>query len=107
MEVTYSSETVVNSYKTSWYQDSEDHTLNFIAMKTSNLIKLLNNTRAEVTGGRRKLHNEELHNLYSSTDIIKMIKSRSIKQAGKPGRNRPFGPSSVDEMIILKSIVGR
>jgi hypothetical protein len=26
--------------------------------------------RDEVTGGRRKLHNEELHNLYSSPDII-------------------------------------
>jgi hypothetical protein len=30
-------------------------------------------------GGRRKLHNEELHNLYSSPDIIRMIKSRRRK----------------------------
>jgi hypothetical protein len=29
-----------------------------------------------VTGGWRKLHNEELHNLYSSPNIIRMIKSR-------------------------------
>jgi hypothetical protein len=29
--------------------------------------------RDEVTGGRRKLHNEELHNLYSSSNIIIMI----------------------------------
>jgi hypothetical protein len=29
-----------------------------------------------VTGGWRKLHNEELHNLYSSPSIIRMIKSR-------------------------------
>jgi hypothetical protein len=28
----------------------------------------------EVTGGWRKLHNEEFHNLYSSPNIIKMIK---------------------------------
>jgi hypothetical protein len=28
----------------------------------------------EVTGGWRKLHNEELHNLYSSPSIIRMIK---------------------------------
>jgi hypothetical protein len=28
----------------------------------------------EVTGGWRKLHNEELHNLYSSAGIIRMIK---------------------------------
>jgi hypothetical protein len=32
----------------------------------------------EVTGGWRKLHNEELHNLYSSPNIIRMIKSRRI-----------------------------
>jgi hypothetical protein len=30
----------------------------------------------EVTGERRKLHNGELHNLYSSPDIIRQIKSR-------------------------------
>jgi hypothetical protein len=32
--------------------------------------------RDEVTGGWRKLHNEELHNLHSSPNIIRMIKSR-------------------------------
>jgi hypothetical protein len=31
-----------------------------------------------VTGGWRKLHNEELHNLYSSPSIIRMIKSSRI-----------------------------
>jgi hypothetical protein len=30
----------------------------------------------EVTAGWRKLHNEKLHNLYSSPSIIRMIKSR-------------------------------
>jgi hypothetical protein len=30
--------------------------------------------REEVTGDWRKLHNEELHNLYSSPNIIRMIK---------------------------------
>jgi hypothetical protein len=33
----------------------------------------------EVTGGRRKLHEEELHNLYSSPNIISMIKSRRMR----------------------------
>jgi hypothetical protein len=32
--------------------------------------------RDEVTGGWRKLHNEELLNLYSSPSLIRMIKSR-------------------------------
>jgi hypothetical protein len=35
--------------------------------------------RDEVTGGRRKLHNEELHNLYSFPSIIRMIKSRRMR----------------------------
>jgi hypothetical protein len=35
-----------------------------------------------VTGGRRKLHNEELHNLYSSPSIIRIIKSRRMRWAG-------------------------
>jgi hypothetical protein len=34
--------------------------------------------RNEVTGGWRKLHNEELHNLYSLSNTIIMIKSRRI-----------------------------
>jgi hypothetical protein len=38
--------------------------------------------RDEVTGDWRKLHNEELHNLYSSLSIIRMIKSRRMKWAG-------------------------
>jgi hypothetical protein len=36
--------------------------------------------RCEVTGGWRKLHNEELHNLYSSPSIIRMIKSRRMRR---------------------------
>jgi hypothetical protein len=38
--------------------------------------------RDEVRGGWRKLHNEELHNLYSSPSIISTIKSRRMKWAG-------------------------
>jgi hypothetical protein len=38
--------------------------------------------RDEVTGGWRKLHNEELHNLYSSPSKIRMIKSRRMRWAG-------------------------
>jgi hypothetical protein len=64
--------------------------------------------RDEVTGDWRKLHNEELHNLYSSPNIIRMIKSRMMWweghlarmgekrnacriSVGKPEGNRPLG----------------
>jgi hypothetical protein len=35
-----------------------------------------------VTGGYRKLHNEELHNLYSSPSILKMFNSRRVRCVG-------------------------
>jgi hypothetical protein len=36
----------------------------------------------EVTGEWRKLHNEKLHGLYSSPNIVRMIKSRRMRWAG-------------------------
>jgi hypothetical protein len=42
--------------------------------------------RDEVTGDWKKLHNEELHNLYSSPNIIRMIKSNRISLAGHIAR---------------------
>jgi hypothetical protein len=39
-----------------------------------------------VTGGWRKLHNEELHNLYSSPSVIRIIKSRRMRWAGHVAR---------------------
>jgi hypothetical protein len=41
------------------------------------LRRIFGPERDEVTGERRKLYNGELHNLYSSPDIIRHIKSRS------------------------------
>jgi len=35
--------------------------------------------REKVAGGRRRLHNEELHNLYTSPNIIRVIKSRRMR----------------------------
>jgi hypothetical protein len=35
----------------------------------------------EVTGGWKELHNEELHNLYSSPGIFRMTKSRRMRWA--------------------------
>jgi hypothetical protein len=41
-----------------------------------------------VTGGWRKLYNEELHNLYSSPSIIRIIKSRMMRWVGHVARLR-------------------
>jgi hypothetical protein len=39
-------------------------------------------------GGWRKLHNEELHNLYSSPSIIRIMKSRRMRWTGHATRMR-------------------
>jgi hypothetical protein len=44
--------------------------------------------RDEVTGGWRKLRNEELRNLYSSTSIIRIIKSSRMRCAGHVAQMR-------------------
>jgi hypothetical protein len=41
-----------------------------------------------VTGGWRKLHDEELHNLYTSPSIIRIIKSRRMRSEGHMARMR-------------------
>jgi hypothetical protein len=46
------------------------------------LRRIFGSQRDEVTGDWRKLYNEELHDLYSSSRIIRMIKSRRIIWAG-------------------------
>jgi hypothetical protein len=40
----------------------------------------------EVAGGWRRLHNEELHNLYSSANIIRVIMSRRVRLSGNVAR---------------------
>jgi hypothetical protein len=72
------------------------------------LRKIFGPQRDEVIGGWRKLHNEELHNLYCSLSIILMIKSRRTRSAwhaarmwikrneyrilvGNPEENKPVG----------------
>jgi hypothetical protein len=42
--------------------------------------------RDEVIGGWRKLHNEELHGLYSSSSIVRVIKARRMRWAGHVAR---------------------
>jgi hypothetical protein len=46
------------------------------------LRRIFGRKRDEVRRGWKKLHNEELHNLYSLPNIIRMIKSRKMGWAG-------------------------
>ena len=43
-------------------------------------------TRVEITGECKKLHNAELHTLYSCTNIIRNLKSRRLKLTGHVAR---------------------
>jgi hypothetical protein len=75
--------------------------------------------RDEVTGEWRKLHNEELTVLYSSPNIVRVIKSRRMRWeghvarmgegrgvyrvlVGKPGGKNHWGDPDVDGRIILR-----
>jgi hypothetical protein len=50
------------------------------------LRKIIGLARDEVRGEWRRLHNEELYDLYSSTNIIRVIKSRRLRWAGRVER---------------------
>jgi hypothetical protein len=50
------------------------------------LRRIFGPKRDEVTGDWRKLHNEELHSLYSSPSIIRMIKLRRMRWTGHVAR---------------------
>jgi hypothetical protein len=52
------------------------------------LRRIFGPKRDEVTGELRKLHNEELRDLYSSPIIIRIIKSRKMRWAGHVARTR-------------------
>jgi hypothetical protein len=54
----------------------EEHRLRVFESRV--LRRIFGLKRDEVTGGWRKLHNEELHDLYSSLSIIRMIEARGM-----------------------------
>jgi hypothetical protein len=62
----------------------EEHRLRVFENRV--LRKIFGPKRDEVIGGWRKLHDEELHNLYCLPSIIKIIKSRRMRWAGHVAR---------------------
>jgi hypothetical protein len=76
----------------------EEHRLRMFENRV--LRRLFGPKRDEATGEWRKLHNEELHNLYSSPDIIRQVKSRRMRWAGHVTR---MG----EERKVYKVLVGK
>jgi hypothetical protein len=68
------------------------------------LRRIFGPKRDEVKGGSRKQHTEELHNLYSSPSIIRMIKSRRMRWAGHAAR---MGRRGLHIIILVGKSEGR
>jgi hypothetical protein len=64
-------------FQVSVFPTWEEHRLRVFENRV--LRRIFRPKRDEVTGGWRKLHNEELHNLYCSPNIIMTIKSRRMR----------------------------
>jgi hypothetical protein len=64
----------------------EEHRLR--VFENSLLRKIFGHRREEVTGEWRKLHNEELNDLYFSPNIIRVIKSGRMRLEGREARMR-------------------
>jgi hypothetical protein len=60
----------------------EEHRLRVFANRKLSIIFRPKRDEVMEDGDWRKLHNEVLHNLYSSPNIIRMIKSRRMRWAG-------------------------
>jgi hypothetical protein len=48
--------------------------------------RICGSKREEVAGSCRRLHNEELHNLYASPNVVRVIKSRRMRWVGYAAR---------------------
>jgi hypothetical protein len=86
------------------------------------LRRIFGPKREEIARGWRRLHNEELHNLYASPNITRVIESRRMRWAGhvarmgdirnaynilvgKPERKIPIGKTGVDGKMLLEWIL--
>jgi hypothetical protein len=87
---------VLNGCKTQSLTLKEKHRLGVFENRM--LRRIFEPKWDEVTGGWRKLHNKEFHNLYSSPSIIRMMKSRSMSWAEHVAR---MGDKRIPYMVLL------
>jgi hypothetical protein len=80
----------------------EEHRLRLFENRM--LRRIFESQREEVAGGWRRLHNEELHNLYASPNIISLIKSRRIILAGHVAR---MGKMRMHTVFRFDNLKGR
>jgi hypothetical protein len=74
---------MVSEYKPSFGKSQGKRSLEYTLKASQNRVprNTFGTRREEVAGGWRKLHNEEFHNLNSSTYIIRVAKSRTMRCA--------------------------
>ncbi|KAJ4443833.1 hypothetical protein ANN_05620 [Periplaneta americana] len=76
----------INTGNACYYSVEKRLSSSLLVFENKVLRKIFGAKRDEVTGEWRKLHNTELHALYSSPDIIRNIKSRRLRWAGHVAR---------------------
>jgi hypothetical protein len=111
----------LHGYETLYLTLREEHGLRVFENR---VLRRILGPKREVERGWRRLHNEELHNLYSSPNIIRVIKSRMMRRAGhvpcmgemrnvynifvgKPERERPLGRPRSRWEGNIKRILGK
>jgi hypothetical protein len=80
----------------------EEHKLRMFENRV--LRRIFGPKRDGVSGGWRKLHNEELHNLYSSPLIIRIIKSERMRWVGHVAR---MGPQKNMHTLLVGKLEGK
>jgi hypothetical protein len=68
------------------------------------LRRLFGPKRDEVTGEWRKLHNEELNDLYSLPNIVRVVKSRRMRWVGHVAR---IGEKRRVQRVLVGKPVGK